>query len=145
MTIRIELEKDSVLNGESLRGRAEWVSSGKGPRKIEVFCRWRIAGRANKHEQNIHTKSAENIAARNQITIPFDFEIPISGPLSYEGKQFSIIWEIVATVDLPFAIDEEETKTFTVRPRPYDAEEFARLEDEEDDEDAEEEEAEATP
>ena len=140
MTIRIDLERDSVLNGDSIRGRAEWVSSGKEPRKIEVVCRWRITGRANKHKEVIETKTEDNIAARNQITIPFEFPISISGPLSYEGKQFSIVWEIVATVDLPMAFDEEETKTFTVRPRPYDAEEFARFEDDEDDDDEDEEE-----
>ena len=142
MTIRIDLERDSVLNGDSVRGRAEWVSSGKEPRKIEVVCRWRITGRANKHKEVIETKTEGNIAARNQITIPFEFPISIAGPLSYEGKQFSIVWEIIATVDLPMAFDEEETKVFTVRPRPYDAEEFERLEYDEDDEDEEEEEEE---
>jgi hypothetical protein len=142
MTIRIDLERDSVLNGDSIRGRAEWVSSGKEPRKIEVVCRWRITGRANKNVEVIETKTEDNIAARNQITIPFEFPISIAGPLSYEGKQFNIVWEIVATVDLPMAFDEEETKTFTVRPRPYDAEEFARLEDDEDDEDYDEDEEE---
>ena len=145
MTIRIDLERDSVLNGETVRGRAEWVSSGKEPRKIEVECHWRIAGRANKHVSFVDSKVEENIASRNQITIPFEFTIPIGGPLTYEGKQFSIVWEIAATVDLPRAFDEEEAKTFTVRPRPYDRDEFARLEDEEDgEEDAEEEEEEAT-
>ncbi|HEY8183986.1 MAG TPA: hypothetical protein VII32_17205 [Thermoanaerobaculia bacterium] len=142
MTIRIDLERDSVLNGDSIRGRAEWVSSGKEPRKIEVVCRWRITGRANKNVEVIETKTEDNIAARNQITIPFEFPISIAGPLSYEGKQFNIVWEIVATVDLPMAFDEEETKVFTVRPRPYDAEEFARLEDDEDDEDYDEDEEE---
>jgi len=140
MTIRIELEKDSVLNGESVRGGAQWVSGGKEPRKIEVVCRWRIAGKGNKHKELVDTKVEENIASRNQISIPFDFQLPLS-PLSYEGEQFSIIWEIVATADLPFAFDEEESKTFTVRPRPYDREEFEKIEDgdydEEDEEDDE--------
>ena len=142
MTIRIDLDRDTVLNGENVRGRAEWVSTGKEPRKIEVVCRWRITGRANKTVQVIDTKIEDSIASRNQITIPFEFPISIAGPLSYEGKQFNIVWEIVATADLPMAFDEEETKVFTVRPRPYDAEEFARLEEEEDgvdDEDAEDE------
>ena len=141
MTIRIDLDRDTVLNGENVRGRAEWVSTGKEPRKIEVVCRWRITGRANKTVQVIDTKIEDSIASRNQITIPFEFPISIAGPLSYEGKQFNIVWEIVATADLPMAFDEEETKVFTVRPRPYDAEEFARLEEEDgvDDEDAEDE------
>ncbi len=82
MTIRIELESDSVLNAEHVRGRAEWVSGGKEPRKIEVACRWRVAGKANKTQQNIDTRIEENIASRTQIAIPFDFQIPLTGPLS---------------------------------------------------------------
>lgn len=140
MTIRVVLERDSVLNGENVRGRAEWVSSSnKEPRKIEIVCRWRTTGRANKTVQVLGTKTEDNIGSRKQVTIPFEFAIPIDGPLSYEGKQFGIVWEIIANVDLPMAFDEDETKVFTVRPRPYDREEFTP-EDEEDDEDYDEDE-----
>ena len=138
MTMRIDLERDSVLNGESIRGRAEWVSSGKEPRKIEVSCRWRIAGRANKHEDVVGSEVEENLGSRSQVTIPFEFKIPIAGPLSYEGQQFSVIWEIVATADLPYAFDEEEKKTFTVKPRVFVKEEFAEDEDDDDDDDDDE-------
>jgi hypothetical protein len=124
VTIRIDLEKDSVVNGDHLRGRVEWNSSGKEPRKIEVICRWRVAGSGRKMNELVALEMEENIASRSQIAIPFDFEIPLVGPLSYQGKMFSIIWEVFVSVDLPFAFDEEDTKTFTVLPRPYDKKEF---------------------
>ena len=137
MTIRIDLDRDSVLNGDKLSGRVEWMSSGKEPRKIEVVCQWRVTGRARKLTEVVEREVEENIASRTQITVPFDFQIPLS-PLTYEGKYFSIMWEVAATADLPLAFDEEETKAFTVRPRPYDRDEFDRLEgadyDEEDEE-----------
>ena len=139
MTIRVELEHDSVLNGESLRGRAEWVSSGKAPRSIEVVCRWRITGKPYRHELVIGTVE-DNREGLSQATLPFEFAIPIAGPLSYEGEQFNIVWEIVATADLPRAFNEEETKVFTVRPRPYVAGEFVEVDDDEDDDEEDEDE-----
>jgi sporulation-control protein spo0M len=140
MTVRIDLENDSVMNGDHVRGHVEWISSGKEPRKIEVVCRWRIAGSGNKLTEVVETEVEENIAARSQITIPFDFPIPLQ-PLTYDGKQFNVVWEIAVNVDLPFAFDEQETKVFTVRARPYDEKEFDRIEygDDDDDEDEDEE------
>ncbi len=143
MTIRIELERDSVLNGDKLAGRVEWMSSGKEPRKIAVVCQWRVTGRGRSLTEEVERAVEENIASRNQITVPFDFQIPLS-PLTYQGKYFSMVWEVVATADLRLAFDEEETKTFTVRPRPYDREEFDRLEGEDYDEEEEEEEEDAS-
>src|SRR5262249_34673677 len=111
MTIRIELEHDSVLNGEKIAGRVEWMSGGKEPRKIEAVCQWRVKGRANWMTKVVQRQVEKNIGSRTQITIPFEFQIPLT-PLSYDGRYFSIVWEIVATADLPFAFDEEERKAF---------------------------------
>ena len=134
--IRVDLPQDKVFNGDHLQGRVEWSSSGKEPRKIEVICRWRLDGSGKKSTEIVKRVVEDNIASRSQITIPFDFAIPLRGPLSYGGKLFSVIWEIFVNVDLPLAFDEEETRTFTVQARPYDPKEFDELdEDEEDDED----------
>ncbi len=127
--IRIELDQDEIHNGERLRGQMQWSSNGKAPRKLEVLCRWRVEGKGRKREEIVDLEL--DVAPSAQVTIPFDFEIPIVGPLSYDGQLFRIVWEIVARADLPFARDEVETKTFTVRPRPYDPQEFEE-EDEED-------------
>ena len=133
MTLRIELERDSVENGDPVRGRVQWMSTGKEPRKIVLVCRWRITGKANSHEENLSEK-IEHVDGRSQATIPFDVTIPTHGPLTYDGQLFGVVWEIVATADLPMAFDEEEKKVFTVKPRVFVKEEFAEEEDEDDDE-----------
>lgn len=135
--IRVKLEKEEVLNGEPLRGQAEWTSEGKEPRKIEVTCRWRIEGKGRRAEELVDLEIEANMAARQQITIPFEFVIPVLGPLTYDGKLFRVVWEIVANADMPFALDERDIKSFIVRPRRYDAEEFARMRDEEEKEEPE--------
>lgn len=130
--IRLELEQEEILNGEHLCGQMQWSSDGKEPRKLEVLCRWRVEGKGRKREEIVDFEI--DVAPATQVTIPFDFEIPLLGPLSYDGKLFRIIWEIVARADLPFARDQVETRTFVVRPRPYVREEFDYEEDEEDEE-----------
>ena len=64
-------------------------------------------------------------------------EIDFSEPVSYDGKLFRVVWEIVATVDLPFAADEKETRVFTVKPAAWTEEQYRRWEEglDEDDED----------
>jgi hypothetical protein len=131
--IRIELTQDEVLNGEHVRGKAEWNSDGKEARKLEVLCRWRIEGRGRKREEIIDLEI--DVAPGPHVTIPFDFAIPLLGPLSYDGKLFRIVWEIVVRADLPLAFDAEEAKPFTVRPRRYVPEEFGGSDDEEDEDD----------
>lgn len=50
------------------------------------------------------------------MAIPFRFQIPAEGPLSYQGKLFAIGWEIFARADLPFAVDETTAASFVVGP-----------------------------
>jgi hypothetical protein len=129
--IRLELSQETVHTGERVTGHASWSSSGgKAPRNFQVICRWRIEGKARRKEQVIDKASA---AAQ----VAFNFKIPRDGPLSYDGKLFRIVWEIVARADIPFALDEEEVKSFLVRPRPWNEEEW-KEEEEEDDEEEEE-------
>ena len=131
--IRLELSQESVHTGERVTGHASWSSSGgKAPHNFRVICRWRIEGKGRRKEEVI-----DRAAGGNQVA--FNFEIPLSGPLSYDGKLFRIVWEIVANADIPWARDEEEVKSFLVRPRAWNAEEWKELEevDENDDDDDE--------
>ena len=140
--IRLELEQDAVVNGDHLRGHAEWTSDGKQPRKFEVICRWRVEGKGRKYEEVVDLEL--DVSPGAHATLQFDFKIPMAGPLTYDGKLFRIVWEIVARADLPMAFDEEQTKVFTVRPRRYVAEDFEVSEDEQDGEDDTSEEAEGS-
>src|SRR2546426_3087385 len=130
--IRIELSQEKVRNGDSLTGRVVWTASGKKqPRKIEAICRWRIEGKGRKKETIVDQELGLDVESRSEVSVPFDFTIPLNGPLSYDGKLFRVVWEIVGRADLPFAIDEVETNAFTVVPRPWNAEEGKEMEEEE--------------
>jgi hypothetical protein len=134
--IQIKLEGQQVRAGERLRGQALWNSSGsKQPRKIEVTCQWRIEGKGRAKKEVVERTLEPDIRDRTQVTVPFDFAISTLGPLSYEGKLLSIIWEVVARVDLPFAVDEVETKTFRVTPGEWQPDLFPDDEEDLEDED----------
>lgn len=137
--IRIDLTSDSLNNGEEVRGQAHWQSAGKQPRKVVIRCRWRVEGKGCSHEQIIEEYVEHEVGTRTEIAIPFHFQIPLQGPLSYHGKLFDIVWEIVVRVGpfasvAPWSSHEQETKLFTVKARRYDPAEYEDLEDEEEDE-----------
>jgi hypothetical protein len=135
--IRLEVTQENVRTGEQVTGHASWSSSNaKAPRDFRVTCRWRIEGKGRRKENVIDTAAGGN-------EIAFEFGIPLSGPLSYDGKLFRIIWEIVVTADIPFARDEVQVKSFLVRPRVWDTEEWQQLQEvgeEEDDDDGDDDE-----
>ena len=92
-----------------------------------MICRWRIEGKGRRKEEVVDKASGTHDVA-------FNFEIPLHGPLSYDGQLFRIVWEVVASADIPFALwGEEEKKVFTVLARPWNEEEW-KEEEEEDDE-----------
>ena len=143
--IHIDLTADSLNNGEELRGQAHWQSAGKEPRNILIRCRWRIEGKGCAHEHIVDEYVEHEIGTRTEMAIPFHFKIPLEGPLSYEGKLFHIVWEIVVRVGpfafvAPWSSHEQETKLFTVKARRYDPAEYADEDGEDDEEDEEDEE-----
>ena len=139
--IRVELSQEKVRNGDSLTGRVVWTASGKKqPRKIEALCRWRIEGKGRRKETIVDQELGLDVESRTEVSVPFDITIPLYGPLSYDGKLFRVVWEVVGRADLPFAIDEVEAKPFTVVPRPWNPDEGKENDDDHDDDDDAEEE-----
>jgi hypothetical protein len=129
--IRIALSGSTVRNGERVKGTVTWEAEGsKTPRKIEVGCRWRVEGRGRTREEIVSSFESHD------SVIPFDFEIPKDGPLTYEGTLLRIVWEIAAEADLPMAFDPQVVAPFTVVARPWDPKEWE--DDDEDDDDGDE-------
>ena len=118
-----------MRNGEHVKGSVTFEGA-KTPRKLEVACRWRIEGRGRSREEVVGNAEAQ------ATSMSFDFEIPREGPLSYDGTLLRIIWEVVASADLPMARDERDVAAFTVVARRWDPKEWA--EEEDDDEEEEE-------
>jgi hypothetical protein len=127
--IRIELAQERVRNGDRVSGRAVWSSGGDPAQTIEVVCGWRIEGRVTRRENIIGRVNAD-ASARTEFVLPFEFEIPMTGPLSYEGKLFRISWEVDAG-----AGRDVEAKPFTVVARKWDPKEWAEEEEDEEEED----------
>ena len=127
--IRIALSESKVRNGERVKGTVTWEAEGaKTPRKIEVACRWRVEGRGRTREEIVSSFESHD------SVIPFDFEVPKEGPLTYDGTLLRIAWEIAAEADLPMAIDQRAAAPFTVVARPWEPKEWEEP-DEDDEED----------
>ena len=124
--IRVALSEQKVRNGEHVKGSVTFEGT-KTPRAIEVVCRWRIEGRGRSREEVVGRAESQ------AMTVPFDFEIPKEGPLTYDGKLLRVIWEVAANADLPMARDESDVATFTVVARRWDASEWADSGDDEED------------
>lgn len=132
--IRIETRQTGVRAGETIGGQAVWNSDGgKQPRKISVGLRWVVSCRGEQRKNVIEEKTEADIGERSVVPIPFNFHVPASGPLTYQGNLFSIEWEIFASADLPFASDEKEAATFVVGPSIWNAEQFRAFVDSNDD------------
>jgi hypothetical protein len=125
--IRIELVQERVRNGERVSGRAVWSSGGDPAQTVEVVCGWRIEGKVKRRETIIGRVEAD-AGGHTEVVLPFEFEIPLTGPLSYDGKLFRITWEVDAG-----AGRDTEAKPFTVAPRKWDPKDWAELEEEDQD------------
>ena len=124
--IRIDLKTDKIVVGSRVSGTATWSSDGgKQPRKVEVVLRRRIEGK-KREATEVANAMDDRTESRSQITVPFDFEIPSEGPPSYRGKLINIVWEIVANADLPFAVDQTETKILDVAPAVWTPEQLTQ-------------------
>ena len=116
-----------------------WTSDGgKHPDKVEVVLQRRITG-LTKDRSEFDSVSKKS-AVSDQIVVPFDFALQIDDSVSYKGKTFELIWELVATADIAWSTDQTETRVITVKPATWTAEEYQRWCDDvgEDDEDDEE-------
>jgi hypothetical protein len=122
--IRIDLKSDRVTLGGRISGQATWNSDGgKQPRSIEVHWRRRFEGKRDA-ESIIDDASETNTEARSQIVVPFDFAVPTDEPPTYSGRLVTVIWEIVATADLPWATDEKATTVVNVTVPVWTAEQY---------------------
>jgi hypothetical protein len=137
--IRVDVRTDKATPGSRVSGTATWNSEGgKQARAIEVVLRRRFTGK-NTKEHIVNDVSEDDLGSRSQVVLPFDFEVPSDAPPTYEGKLVSIIWEIVATADIPWAVDQHDTKVITVTSPVWTLEQYreycAGAEDDEDEED----------
>lgn len=90
--IIIELNQEIFIPGQMLRGDCYWQAPEETrSQTAKLSIGWRTEGRGDV-EHDWYTQSIELIP---QIAIPFEWEIPLKAPLSYDGELIRILWEVV--------------------------------------------------
>jgi hypothetical protein len=118
--IVVEFVEDSVFAAATLKGIATWwADRDVFPRSIIVALGWRTEGRGDVDSDRVAEwrEAGRTVFAGEVVRVPFTFEIPGDGPVSYDGKLIRVIWEVRVRVDLPWAVDEKAEFPFRVRPR----------------------------
>jgi len=112
--ISIELKQTQVSPGQILRGDCYWqTNSDKEFQPATLKIGWRTEGRGNVDKDQFSQK----IKLASLVSVPFDYEIPLNGPLSYDGQLIRIIWEVAVEIDQFWFGGEKEEKVFRVVSR----------------------------
>ena len=89
--ITIELNQDIFIPGQMLRGECYWHTYLEThSRAAQLSIGWSTQGRGDP-EHDWYTQPLELIP---HIAVPFEWEIPLKAPPSYEGDLISIFWEV---------------------------------------------------
>ena len=100
--------------GVALRPDADVRVSG-----AKIAFGWCTQGRGNRHKMEVAQISlpAADLVANQAILQPFDFTIPIDGPISWMGKYVGIVWLVTVDIDIPWRVDPHAELPVVVRPR----------------------------
>ena len=106
--------------GAQVAGQVIWTPEGeKQPRGIKVSLRWRTEGRGSTDMLTVaELESPVTVASAGMpVQVPFSLNLPIDGPVSYNGNLIRIIWELCVEIDLPWAFNEQAQQQLIVVPR----------------------------
>jgi hypothetical protein len=90
------------LNCSGIKLRLEWHTEGRGDREYKLA------------EETILFQGV--LPGGQPAAFPFRLTIP-DQPWSYSGHYINILWELVADIDLPLAINPKSKYPILVRPR----------------------------
>jgi hypothetical protein len=99
-TLTLSLDAERVPVDGKVSGR---VKAGASANVLAVELLWRTSGKCEPEEK---------VTARDEVApgAPFEFRVPAAGPMSYEGKTFSVRWFVRTRTDA----GELAEKGFTV-------------------------------
>jgi hypothetical protein len=85
---------------------------------IKLRLGWHTEGRGDRDYRNVEEKVVfQGVLPGGQPAVfPFQFTLP-DQPWSYSGHYINILWELVADIDLPLAINPKSKYPILVRPR----------------------------
>lgn len=115
------LERGAFTLGETVTGKVVFPDpSHQGLAKVKavkVVVHARVHGSGNSER----VVAFEQVLSSGPVTapeLPFGARLPDRGPLSFQGRHVKVNWEVVAELDIPWAIDPKKVLPFTVGPRP---------------------------
>jgi hypothetical protein len=106
--IRLQLKQTHVSPGQIVRGDCHWqTNSDKDFQSATLKIGWRTEGRGDTEKMELFS---QQIRLASLVPVPFEYEIPLNAPLSYDGELIRIIWEIVLELKQGFFSGKEQDK-----------------------------------
>lgn len=117
----IRLSQSGVRAGETISGDIIWTVPEELPKRAIASIGWRTEGRGDVNRATVQEISLDfsKFARGGNATIPFQFQIPFNGPVSYDGSLLRIIWEVNVEIDLANVLSKKNRQAviFRVLPR----------------------------
>lgn len=113
--IRLQLKQTHVSLGQIVQGDCHWqTDSDKDFQLATLTIGWRTEGRGDTEKMELFSQS---IRLASLVPVPFEYQLPLSAPLSYDGELIRIIWEVMVQTDQFLFGGEKEEKLFRVVSR----------------------------
>lgn len=114
--IYLQLNDHCVEVGTKLTGSCLWTPDAtEGNKPLKLMIGWRTEGRGTVDQETLYETEVQP-----SVRSHFSCQIPVGGPVSYDGQLLRIIWEIV--VNRPKWLgfkDTLHTEVFRVVPRNF--------------------------
>jgi hypothetical protein len=113
--IHLTLDQATLTVGDRLCGQLTYQAQAATqlpntlPTKGAVELGWRTEGRGDRDHAIIQSQPLDLPALLNGRSIPFTFQIPPEGPITYDGLLFRVMWEITVSLTLPGLSRKKET------------------------------------
>ncbi len=106
--IRIQLKQTQVCPGQIVQGDCYWqTDSDKDFQPATLKIGWRTEGRGTQEKMELFS---QQIRLASLVPVPFEYEIPLSAPLSYDGELIRIIWEVMVKSKQGFFAEKQQDK-----------------------------------
>ncbi len=114
------LEKDRAQVGETIAGRVTFAHPPSEKlakvKAVTIELRARVHGSGDS-ESVVGAKGVLRQGPVTMAELPFRLLVPADGPVSFQGRYVKIDWEVVAELDIPWAIDPKRVRPIVVEPR----------------------------
>lgn len=112
--IDITVDNSVVELGKSVSGQISWQSNKSSQKPLTVKVIWHVEGRGNKKKQTVAMSELGKLSSGN--VIPFCLDLPNTAPVSFDGKLFRVIWEVL--VEIPGGLLGGTTQTTPIQVVP---------------------------